>query len=315
VRPPIYRSSWAPLMALGALLSSGLGCQETKPTSGDAGLDGMVGSGGTIGSGGTLGAGGTVGTGGVLGAGGTIGTGGTTGTGGTIGTGGAIGTGGIIGTGGTTGTGGIIGTGGTTGTGGAGCADACTDGATLCLPGSSLQACVVGGDGCTTLTTATCSTGLACERYAPAACADPNWAEWPMPNSQADVTAGAPNLEAYRDNGDGTVTDNVTSLMWQQGFMTGYMQVAAAMYCQTTLALGGYHDWRLPSVMELVSLVDHGQVNPSINGALFPSTPASPFWSSSPLAGSPSMAWNVDFSAGLTSSLDATTAINVRCVR
>jgi hypothetical protein len=37
-----------------------------------------------------------------------------------------------------------------------------------------------------------------------------SWAEWPMPNSQADVTAGAPNPESYMDNGDGTVTDKVT---------------------------------------------------------------------------------------------------------
>jgi len=36
------------------------------------------------------------------------------------------------------------------------------------------------------------------------------WAEWPMPQWSADVTAGAPNPEGYTDNGDGTVTDNVT---------------------------------------------------------------------------------------------------------
>jgi len=36
------------------------------------------------------------------------------------------------------------------------------------------------------------------------AAATGDWAGWPMPNDQADVTAGAPNLESYADNGDGT---------------------------------------------------------------------------------------------------------------
>ncbi len=42
-----------------------------------------------------------------------------------------------------------------------------------------------------------------------------DWAEWPMPNGSVD-SPPAPNLESYTDNGDGTVTDNVTGLMWQQ---------------------------------------------------------------------------------------------------
>ena len=68
-----------------------------------------------------------------------------------------------------------------------------------------------------------------------------------MPNSQADVTAGAPNLESYTDNGDGTVTDNVTGLMWQQAVPTAtYSWAGAVTYC-STLTLAGHSDWRLPS--------------------------------------------------------------------
>jgi hypothetical protein len=53
-----------------------------------------------------------------------------------------------------------------------------------------------------------------------------------MPNSQVDVTAGAPNLESYTDNGDGTVTDNVTGLMWQQAVpATTYTWANAVAYC------------------------------------------------------------------------------------
>ena len=102
-----------------------------------------------------------------------------------------------------------------------------------------------------------------------------DWAGWPMPNDQADVTAGAPNLESYTDNGDGTVTDNVTGLMWQQTVPTGtYTWAQAVAYCPT-LTLADHSDWRLPSRIELVSIVDLGVTSgPMINSTYFPSTPA-----------------------------------------
>jgi len=142
-----------------------------------------------------------------------------------------------------------------------------------------------------------------------------DWVEWPMPNSQVDVTAGAPNLESYTDNGDGTVTDNVTGLMWQQAVpATTYTWAQAVAYCPT-LTLAGHSDWRLPSRIELYSIVDAGQSNPSINGTYFPSTPPNWFWSSSPVAGSPSLAWGVYFYYGDTYYGDITNTTNVRCVR
>jgi len=136
-----------------------------------------------------------------------------------------------------------------------------------------------------------------------------------MPNSQADVTAGAPNLESYTDNGDGTVTDNLTGLMWQQAVpTTTYTWANAATYCSTTLTLASHSDWRLPSVVELTSIVDFGS-SPAVNSTYFPSTPASWFWSSSPLAGSSSYAWYVDFGRGYTSYYDVSSTNYVRCVR
>jgi hypothetical protein len=158
---------------------------------------------------------------------------------------------------------------------------------------------------------------LVCERYPPAVCADPNWAEWPVPNGQVDVTAGAPNLESYTDNGDGTVTDNVTWLMWQQAVPTRtYTWAQALAYCPT-LTLAGHSDWRLPSVIELSSIVDQGQSYPSINSTYFPSTPSDYFWtaSASPLAGSPSYAWLVDFGHGYARAIGVSLMSLVRCVR
>ena len=59
---------------------------------------------------------------------------------------------------------------------------------------------------------------------------------------------------SYTDNGDGTVTDLVTGLMWQQdpGGKVSYQQAVAGA---ETLTLGDYDDWRLPTIKELYSLI------------------------------------------------------------
>ena len=152
-------------------------------------------------------------------------------------------------------------------------------------------------------------------------CANVDWARWPMPNGAVDVAAGAPNLAGYIDNGNGTVTDMVTGLMWQQTVDPGsYTWINAKTYCSITLsnlALGGHHDWRLPSYMELVTLVDYSipSPGPTINTVFFPNTPSGAFWSATPSAGSPSNAWYVPFSFGYTSYDGVTNTYRVRCVR
>ncbi|HXN33330.1 MAG TPA: DUF1566 domain-containing protein [Polyangiaceae bacterium] len=137
-----------------------------------------------------------------------------------------------------------------------------------------------------------------------------------MPNAQVEVTAGAPNLESYTDNADGTVTDKVTQLVWQKLTPSmNYDRAAALAYC-AGLSLGGHSDWRLPSVVELVSIVDTGTYNPSINAAIFPGTPAVGFyWSSTPYAGDSTNAWGVYFNNGYSDYNDASTPYSVRCVR
>jgi hypothetical protein len=91
-----------------------------------------------------------------------------------------------------------------------------------------------------------------------------------MTNDPVDVAGGAPNPESYTDNGDGTVTDNVTGLMWQQAFPETPSTRAGAIASCPTLTLGGHSDWRLPSVIELVSLLDYAPVNSRINTVYFP---------------------------------------------
>jgi formylglycine-generating enzyme required for sulfatase activity len=112
----------------------------------------------------------------------------------------------------------------------------------------------------------------------------------------------------------GTVFDTKTKLTWQQTVPAAkYAWAAAKTYCQT-LSLAGT-GWRLPTRKELETIVDRSQSNPSIDPTAFPATPADAFWSSSPVAGSQTVAWSVYFIIGLTYSFVMTDPNEVRCVR
>lgn len=60
------------------------------------------------------------------------------------------------------------------------------------------------------------------------------------------------NLEkpSFKDNGDGTITNLTTGLMWQKGENERMSWYEAIKHCQN-LKLGGYSDWRLPNIREL----------------------------------------------------------------
>jgi hypothetical protein len=70
----------------------------------------------------------------------------------------------------------------------------------------------------------------------------------------------AGNAPVYQDNGDGTVTDLVTGLMWQQGFVDVKLSYADAVSQAEAFILAGYDDWRLPSIKELWSLFQYSGV-------------------------------------------------------
>ncbi len=88
-------------------------------------------------------------------------------------------------------------------------------------------------------------------------------------------------------------------------------------YAATTnaLTLCGRNDWRMPHVKELESIAHFGVINPAIDGMWFPNTPASFFWSGSPVAGVASYAWNVYFSNGNANFDSRSDAGRVRLVR
>jgi len=61
----------------------------------------------------------------------------------------------------------------------------------------------------------------------------------------------------FTDNGDGTVTDAATGLIWQQDdSVTGRTWEQALSYAEN-LVLAGRDDWRLPNAKELQSIVDY----------------------------------------------------------
>ena len=88
----------------------------------------------------------------------------------------------------------------------------------------------------------------------------------------------------FVDNGDGTITDRATGLMWAQADSASGMDWQHALaYAQTQSASKylGHDDWRLPNTKELQSLVDYtrspgatdaAHVGPAID-PLFTSTP------------------------------------------
>ena len=125
----------------------------------------------------------------------------------------------------------------------------------------------------------------------------------------SQIPYSAPNSR-YSNNGDGTITDKQTGLMWKQcvegvsginscstGNSSTYnwqqaLQAPAALNTQGGYA--GYTDWRLPNIKELSSLTERACVSPAINLSMFPNTSLSGVWSSSPSNNGLSYAWNAD---------------------
>ena len=120
---------------------------------------------------------------------------------------------------------------------------------------------------------------------------------------------------SFIDNGDGTVTDARTGLMWQQHTVrqtTTWQQAIA--YCEN-LTLAGYSDWRLPNRNELQTLVDYNRFNPTIDTTYFPNTVSSDYWSSTTYQDDPGLAWGVNFYDGNVFGLNKSGSLYVRAVR
>ena len=102
---------------------------------------------------------------------------------------------------------------------------------------------------------------------------------------------------------DAIVAQPAANLEWAvqllcEGKRAEFAEAEAAC---TALDLGGYQDWRLPTVEELFLLADRTKVDPAIDQEYFPETPAAFTWSSTPYADNPAdYAWGVSFDDGGT---------------
>lgn len=66
-------------------------------------------------------------------------------------------------------------------------------------------------------------------------------------------------INDFRDNGDGTISDLVTGLMWQKGDSGQGLDWQGALSYAQNLNLAGHDDWRLPNAKELQSIVDYSR--------------------------------------------------------
>lgn len=150
----------------------------------------------------------------------------------------------------------------------------------------------------------------------------------------SSVTSSAPDSR-YTDNGDGTVTDKQTGLMWKQcseglattstpcdtGSAATYSWQGALTQAQTVNSAGfaGYNDWRLPNIKELSSLVEEACYSPAINSVRFPETMFVDYfgyWSSSPYVGSRGNGtWLYNFNGGSAYFVIRTASHYTRLVR
>ena len=158
------------------------------------------------------------------------------------------------------------------------------------------------------------ATGDARVAAAPSAAASTAeaWARWPMPNANLP---GLPNRHSYDTQTPGVVVDRITGLMWQRRLPNQFLTWQKAREACRDLSLGDHHDWRLPSRIELVSLLDTTRTQPSIDIDVFPLTPSDWFWTSSRAADDPNAAWYVYFYFGYPKTDDLGNTFSVRCVR
>ena len=139
----------------------------------------------------------------------------------------------------------------------------------------------------------------------------------------------------FTDNSNGTITDNLTGLIWlknancpggARAWQTALNDVVSlnsagtmnSSSCGDTSNAGSHQtDWRLPNVRELQSLVDYG-VNATLvlpSGHPFSSFQPSLYWSSTTFASASILAWDVSFFNGSVSNDNKTSIGFVTAVR
>ncbi|MEI6805906.1 MAG: DUF1566 domain-containing protein, partial [Myxococcaceae bacterium] len=148
---------------------------------------------------------------------------------------------------------------------------------------------------------------------------DTTWANWNASTGLYLSNVTQPNR--YLVSSAGVVKDKFTGLEWEQFGTTGsfiwdptFSADSAQMHCLAK-ATGGYRDWRLPTQVELQTLLNYATSNPATDNSTFPNTKSDYYWSS---VGNPqdyTSALAVDFGYGYIKPILANSSNYVRCVR
>jgi hypothetical protein len=117
-------------------------------------------------------------------------------------------------------------------------------------------------------------------------------------------------------NGDGTVTDELTGLIWLQDancfgevvWISAPAEVASlnsgSVTTCTSYTAGAFDDWRVPNVRELASLIDYGRYDPALpTGHPFVSVQYDYYWTSSTDVKNTGYGWSMSFEYGTASSV------------
>lgn len=167
------------------------------------------------------------------------------------------------------------------------------------------------------------------------------------PGSDGDLQKGA--ARSFTDNGDGTITDNLTGLMWEKKGDDGTIHdkdntytwgLTSSPYTMngtmvTTFLAGlnggggfaGHTDWRIPNITELQSIANYQNAAPLVSSEFNTScattctvttcscTQSNTYWSSSTSPDAADNAWFVSFSNGFVLNDPKSSSLSARAVR
>lgn len=105
------------------------------------------------------------------------------------------------------------------------------------------------------------------------------------------------NVPSYTNNGNSTITDNITGLMWQQAD-GGEMTIENAIIYADNLVLGGFSDWRLPTPIESFSILNHQNNNPAMS-SIFTTSTAEYWWTNKYQVGDVTKVWCTNAGGGI----------------
>lgn len=140
------------------------------------------------------------------------------------------------------------------------------------------------------------------------------------------ANAACPSAGRFIDQGDGTVADPESGLIWKR-----CVQGKSGSDCATGAAatfpwvgavnearsedFAGFDDWRLPKIEELQSIVDDCSAGPAVDPMNFPNSDGAEVWSASADLDFATAAWALDFAEGEAVVSRRDDAKQVRLVR